>query len=180
MQHILGSVGLPSADILGLINDVRWPEDSGDLRRGHRKLLTSGTQRKHPNKRAGQSVNRKIHKGRHLVQVRDAFRDLRTHSSSVWRFLYWHTVFPCFRMSCVRAADCIHHRVALVYSKKKKKKETKTGIMICVMEFWHLGCNQSRGIDSFPPVFLQKIAQMINWWLPTQTCAGTARFLQRD
>lgn len=79
----------------------------------HRKLLTSGTQRKHPNKHAGESVNRKIHKGRHLVQVHDAFRDRRTHSGSVWCFLYWHTVLPCFRMSCVRATDCIHHRVSL-------------------------------------------------------------------
>lgn len=105
--------------ILGLLNDVQWPEESGDLRRGHRvhrKLLTSGTQRKHPSKHADESVNRKIHKGRHLVQVHDAFRDPKTHSSSVWCFLYWHTVFPCFRMSCVRA-DCIHHQVTLVYSK---------------------------------------------------------------
>lgn len=41
----------------------------------HRKVLTLGTKRKHPNKQAGESVNRKIHKGRHLVQVHGAFRD---------------------------------------------------------------------------------------------------------
>lgn len=36
MQRILASVGLPLADILGLLNDVRWPEESGELRRGPR------------------------------------------------------------------------------------------------------------------------------------------------
>lgn len=34
MQRILDSVGLPLADILGLLNDVRWPAESGELRRG--------------------------------------------------------------------------------------------------------------------------------------------------
>lgn len=134
MQRILDSVGLPLADIPGLLNDVRWSEESGDLRRGHtvhRKLLTSGTQRKHPNKHAGESVNRKIHKGRHLVKVHDAFRDRGTHSGSVCCFLYWHTGFPYFRMSCVRATDCIHHRVALVYSKYLK--------LVSLFVWWNYG-----------------------------------------
>jgi len=75
MHRTQGSIRLPLDDILSIFNDVRWPQKTGESYLVHRKILTSGTQRKHPNKQAANSVNRKIHRGKHLAQVRDAFRD---------------------------------------------------------------------------------------------------------
>lgn len=45
-------------------------------------------------------------------------------------------------------------------------KISKTGIIICAMELWDLGCNQSRGMHSFPPVFCKELDRsLIDGWL---------------
>lgn len=81
---------------------------SGNRYTVHRKILTVGAKRKHPNKKAGKSVNRKIHRGRHLVQVHGAFRDKGTHSGSRCVVSYWHRVPLHSDILCVYVCESVN------------------------------------------------------------------------
>lgn len=168
MHRILDSIGLPLADILGLLNDVRWPEWAGDSEESHtvhRKVLTSGTKRKHPNKHAGKTVNRKIHKGRHLVQVHDAFRD-PGHTPALCVVSYIDT--RCFL--AFGYPVCVPVCVSIIMS-ACLFTISKIGVIMCAVEFslfklWYLGCNKNGGMPFFFPVFCRGLdGWLIDHWL---------------
>ncbi len=79
MHRTLDSIRLPLADILSLFNDIRRPEKSSEVRQEQhspQEGVDLRDQKKTPKQAGDKSVNRKIHKGRHLVQVHGAFRDM--------------------------------------------------------------------------------------------------------
>lgn len=119
MHHILDSLGLPLADILSLFNDVRWPEKSSEVRQ-ELHCPQEGTdlreQKKTPKQTSRRVGKQEIHKGRHLVQVHGAFRDMGHTPAHAVLFPIDTRCFLTFGYPvcvCEGKSQCICHYVSL-------------------------------------------------------------------
>lgn len=119
MHRTVDSIRLPLADMCSIFlmtsGGQKRAVKLGESYMAHRKILTSGSKRKHPNKQAGKSVNRKIHRGRHLVPVHGDLRDTG-HTPAHAVLFPIDTLLPYFRTSCVCVCLCVRVSQSVIVS----------------------------------------------------------------